>query len=195
MGMGWYVLRTEPHAEYLAAAQLNRDGIEVFFPRVKVIYPRRGHADTPLFPGYIFLRWDPENGGWPTFRAVHRVLGLVVFGGVAPTIPEPVISELAERLTNINEGGGVWRRYRPGEKVRVVSKSIESLAEIVEEAKSSRSRAKVLLEFMGRMVQAQVPWEHLQPLEEAGTNQPLPRRTRGRGRWIRGFGSRAVSPA
>ena len=187
MTLKWHIIRTEPRAEYLAAGELRREGLEVYFPRVKVIQPRTGHTDTPLFPGYLFLRCDPDSDGWPVFRPIHRVLGWVGFGGEVPSVPDEFVDELEQRLT---KGGdqGVWHRFRPGELVRVVSQSLESLAEVVEEAKSPNARVKVLLEFMGRMVPAQVPWMNLQPVE----SQPHlaarpPRRTRGNGRWVRGF--------
>lgn len=196
MALKWRVIRTEPRAEYLAAGELGREGFEVFFPRVIVAHPRLGHTDTPLFPGYLFLRCDPDADGWPVFRPAHRVLGWVRFGGEVPSLPEEFVGDLNRRLESANGGEGLWRRFRPGEVVRVVSDSIEGFAQVVEEAKSPRARAKVLLEFMGRLVQAQVPWDSLRPVanESYGTYRQL-RRTRGKGRWIRGFGSYAGAGA
>ena len=150
MIQGWYVLLTEPRAEYLAADELARDGFEVFLPRVKVTETRLGHTDTPLFPGYIFLRCPAEDGRWPLFKKIHRIVKLVSFGEGIPTVPHEVIRELEHRLAEVNEGGGLWRNFRAGDKVKVVSKALELLGEIVEEPKSHRSHTKVLLEFMGR---------------------------------------------
>ena len=196
MGSKWYVARTEPRGEFLAAAELARDGFEIFSPRVKEPTSRRRHADYPLFPGYLFIRWDLEAGEWPSFRRVHRITGWVRFGGEIPWLPDEVVAGLMERWETINRQGGVLKRFPPGEKVRIVSGSLQGLAQVVEEAKSPQARAKVLLQFMGRLVQAHVPWESLRPLD----NQPadgtrIPRRTRGGGRWIRGFGPSAPASA
>ena len=114
MASNWYVLRTEPRAEYLAATELGDDGFEVFFPRVTSPYNRVGHDDVPLFPGYLFLRCDPEADGWPFFRLRHRVAGWVRFGGVVPTIPDEVIAELEQRVEGVNSGMGLWRQYKQG---------------------------------------------------------------------------------
>ena len=103
------MLLTEPRAEYLAADELARDGFEVFLPRVKVTETRLGHTDTPLFPGYIFLRCPAEDGGWPLFKKIHRIVKLVSFGEGIPTVPHEVIQELEHRLAEVNEGGGLWR--------------------------------------------------------------------------------------
>ncbi len=182
----WYVIRTHSQAEGAAASQLARDGFEVFLPRVKSVRARTGGGEAPLFPGYLFLQCNPEGAGRLDFRSGHRVAGWVNFGGVIPAVPEEVITELKLRVDRINRDGGLWRRFRTGEKVNVVSGNVETLAEVVSEAKSPEGRVKVLLNFMGRMVEAQVPSHSLWPAESASaaTARRLPRRTRGRGRWI-----------
>jgi len=193
MARRWYIVRTKPRAEYLAAEELGRDGFEIFSPRVKNPSPI-SHADTPLFPGYLFLRCDLEGERISSIRQAHHVAGWVSFGGEIPSIPDEVVRALMERAEAINREGGLWRRYRPGEKVRIISNNIDSLAEVIEEVKSPQARVKVLLNFMGRLVSAQVPWEHLQPTESAsGEKHRLPRRTRGRGRWVQGFGPGKMS--
>jgi hypothetical protein len=80
--------------------------------------------------------------------------------------------------------------------VRITSKILESVAHVVDQPKSSQGRVKVLLEFMGRLVPAQVPWEQLQPIyDDPLETRQTPRRTRGGGRWVRGFGPRAAAGA
>jgi transcription antitermination factor NusG len=118
----------------------------------------------------------------------------VSFGEGIPTVPHEVIQELEHRLAEVNEGGGLWRNFRAGDRVKVVSKALEFLGEIVEEPKAHRSHTKVLLEFMGRKVPAQVAWENLRPMDgEIPPLNPRPRRTRGKGRWIQGNGPRMAT--
>jgi transcriptional antiterminator RfaH len=185
MGFKWYAARTEPRAEFLAANELVRDGFQVCFPLIKALQPRKGHDQDPLFPGYLFLRCDPEIEGWPSFRPAHRLLGWVNFEGDIPSLPDGVVDELQERSAAINRDGGLWRRFRVGELVHVVSGSLECLAEVVKETTSPQARVQVLMGFMGRLVRAQVPWETLQPAGDQLKRTPrLERRTRGRGRLI-----------
>ena len=195
MAHSWYVIRTRPQCEYVAAEALERDGFEFFFPCVRKRRPRASRADTPLFPGYIFLRHDLEVLEWPAIRSMPGILGWVRFGSVTPTLPDKDISDLARRVENINEEGGLWTRFQKGERVRVVSGKMDSLAELVEEPNSPEARVRVLLEFMGRRIPAQVPCSQLQPVNgswlEAIHRRRL-RRTRGGQRWIRGFGPRTV---
>jgi transcriptional antiterminator RfaH len=194
MVSNWYVARTQPRAESLAASELGRDGLEVFFPRIKAQGATTRGLDAPLFPGYLFVRFDPEAEGWPTLRPAHRMLGWVSFGGEVAWLPHQIVGELMERVKSINQEGGLWQRFQCGQKVRVVGNNFDSLAEVVEETRSPQGRAKVLLQFMGRLVQAQVPYVNLQPVETMPVEtHPPPRRTRGGGRWVRGFGPTAVA--
>ena len=189
----WFVIRTQPQAESVAACELARDGFEVFAPRVTSVRAKAGTGETPLFPGYLFLRCAPAEAGQHFFRSGHRIAGWVNFGGAVPPVPDEVISELQQRVASIERDGGLWRRYQQGEKVWVVANGLESLAEVVEGAKSPQARVKIMLEFMGRLVPGKVPWDNLRPVDnQVGEDTRLTRRTRGSGRWIRGRGPRAA---
>lgn len=189
MAAKWFVARTRPRVESIACSKLVRDGLEIFLPRVKSPYTVGKSAESLLFPGYLFIRCDPETNGWPIFRMEHQILGWLEFDGVIPALPDEDIKSLTTHINDINGEGGIWRRYQAGEIVDVVSPTVSGLAEVLEEAKSPRSRVKVLMEFMGRLVPAQIPWENIKPLEHSQHNtndfNHRPRRTRGHGRWIR----------
>ena len=150
-----------------------------------------------MFPGYLFIRCDSEADGWPSFRPAHRVSGWVRSGTEIPVVPDDVMEILMRDLGTLAGEEGFWRRYAPGEKVTVVSKSMQGSATVLEEPRSPESRVKVLLEFMGRLVHAQIPWDNLRPIdhlpEEAPQRTRAPRRTRGRNRWIRGQGPRQLA--
>ena len=195
MAHRWFVIRTESRAEYLAVDALDRDGFQTYFPRIKAAYPRVGHTNTPLFPGYMFLRLDPENDGWPTFRPSHKIVGYVRSGGEIPFLSDEVVNDLMVRVSSINQGGKLPIVFQEGDFVDVTTSSFNTTAKVLESGNSSKGTIKVLLEFMGRLINAEVPWQHVQPLApespsennySANGQSRLPRRTRGKGRWIRG---------
>ena len=195
MSRDWYVIRAKPQSERLAASALERNGFELFFPCVRTLDAKQHRFSVPLFPGYLFIRNREESPDWSSVRRLPGVLGWVQFNGVAPLVPDEVISDLARRVEAIDMDGGLWTRFQPGDKVRVISGNVETLAEVIEEPKSPQARVRVLLEFMGRRVSAQVPVHDLQLTQHNASDKEQtrsPRRTRGKGRWIRGFGPSAV---
>ena len=130
-------------------------------------------------------------------RILPGIIGWLRLGGLVPSVPGELVTELIRRSEAINQSGGLWTRFQRGQMVRVVSDKIDALAEVLEEPRSPKDRVRVLLQFMGRMVSAQVHWGHLQALQETeyiGDTGRGGRRTRGAGRWIRGFGPRAAAP-
>jgi len=184
----WYVARTEPRAEFIAAEELELDGHDVFFPRLTETNPRPGRTEVPLFPSYLFLRFDPETEGWPSFSGKHRITGLVKFGNDVPCLPDSDVEAIKDLLETIKNQGGAVRTFSSGEYVQVVSGALNGFGEVIDAGKSPQARAKVLLQFMGRMLQVQVPWKNLLPVEEHQVeNQRRSRRTRGKGRWVGGF--------
>lgn len=192
----WYLARTKPTREHLAASALQQSGFTLFFPMIKKPRKTEGYYKTPLFPGYLFVALNDNQDGVPPIHRMAGLTGWVEFDGEMPSIPDSMVEELRLRLEKMNDTGGYWNRYWPGEKVRVVSGKMETLAEVLEEPKSPHSRVRVLLDFMGRLVPSRVLWSDIQPLQENSASQLAerrPRRTRGRGRWIQGFGPRAAT--
>ena len=179
-------------SEYIAASALERYGYTLYLPTVKTPRPRQGHEDSPMFPGYLFVRHEQEGLALPPVNRIAGFIGWVQFDDVVPSVPDEVIRDLDRRLEQINQEGGHWTRFKPGDQVRVVAGPMDGLAQVLEEPKSPESRVRVLLSFMGGLVRARVPWQDLQPVDNEWTTRYRrgrpPRRTRGRGRWIRGFG-------
>jgi len=93
----WFCVKSKPRQEAVAARNLLALGeVELVFPRVR--RTRRGHDRNrevvePLFPGYLFVRFDPaELQG--TIRSTRGVLHLVEKEGKPVRVDEAVIAEL-----------------------------------------------------------------------------------------------------
>lgn len=79
-------------------------------------------------------------------------------------MPDLVIEVLKRRVEALSGTGGLWTRFRIGQRVRVSLGPTENLGEVIEEAQSPRGRVRVLLEFLGQLIEAQVSWWDVQPL-------------------------------
>lgn len=199
MAVRWYVARTRPRRERAARDHLRVIGFEVFLPCVPARGPRRNQGLRPLFPGYLFLRHDLEAYGSGPLRSAPDVRGLVSFAGTSPPVPDTVMAELAERVEAMQAGPGPWGRLHPGDWVHVTVGSTTALAQVVAETRSAQARVRVLLDFLGQQVPAEVPLDSMEFLGAVPPSEPTygraPRRTRGRQRWLSGYGPRALEGA
>ena len=189
----WYVLRTKPRSESLAAREMHRDDIEIFSPLITTDEINNGKTPVPLFPGYIFIRLDVVTHGWPSFRSGQHVLGLLNFDGDAPWLPDQLIDELKLRCASLSEEGGIWRKYQSGDWVQVVNSTLKGLGQVIEDGKSSNAPVKVLLRLFERLVPVKVSRQDLRPMDNVPKQDTAPRRTRGRNRWIQGFSPKSLN--
>src|SRR6185295_16771524 len=102
--MPWYVVSTKPHQEKQAELHIKQCEIECFLPLLKenkII--RRTHKTVivPLFPGYLFARFDLDRHG----RAVSYATGvrkIVEFGSGPVELDTTMIDAIKERLNDVN---------------------------------------------------------------------------------------------
>jgi transcription antitermination factor NusG len=115
----WYALRVKSRHENSVASHLQARGFESLLPLYKC---RRRWSDRfkemelPLFPGYVFCRFNPQNR-----LPILTVPGIVHVVGVGKT-PLPVDeAEMAAILTTVKSGlpSQPWPFLRVGNKVRI----------------------------------------------------------------------------
>ena len=184
----WYVIRTVPKSEHQAATEIRELGWEVFSPCTSSPDLRARRPQSALFPGYLFVKCPLTHENQLSVSRARHVAGWVHFEHTIIDVPDEIIRELQSRLEAMNRNHGAWTQFQAGQAVYVTSQLFEGLAEVADDSVSTQGRIRIFLEFMGRLVPAQVPWADLRPIE-IGSPQSLEsshRRTRGRGRWIRG---------
>ena len=181
----WYCLRARPRQEAVAARALRRLDPpvgEVFCPRVRFPRPRRARAGyggdagwawatEAMFPGYLFARFDVARRG----REVHHargVAGVVGFGHRPQPVPAAVLAALRAGVADLGEGTGdaageeadpalatvtVAPAPAPGQEVVLVDGALGGLRAVVTHYLPARQRVRVLLEFLGREMETELP--------------------------------------
>ena len=149
--------RVHPHRESTAQLNLDRLGFRSFAPRAKrtVRHARKlRNVLAPLFPGYIFLILDLSRDRWHVVNSTFGVASLIM--GVEQPIPVP--HGIVEALVTATEASGLVRLdsdLEIGQTVRILSGPfVEALCRLVH--LDDRGRVRVLLEFMGTEVSAQL---------------------------------------
>lgn len=162
----WYLVHTKRAREALAQANLQRQGFEVYYPRIRhCVRPgkQRHERVTALFPRYLFLHLDE---GHQSLRPVHSTIGVaavVRFGSQYTVVPEAVIRELQRRA---NPDTGLHHLTRApmltrGAKVRVCAGAFDGLEGIFERP-AGADRVVVLLSLLGQDTAVHIPAQYLQ---------------------------------
>lgn len=153
----WYLVHSKPQREEVATTNLERQGFEVFLPRMRVQARRRGRfveRVEAMFPRYLFTRLDAEHQDWSPIRSTVGVATLVRFGLKPAQVPDALVDDLRARADD--EGvvtDLIPPDLEPGRPVRVIEGLLEGYRGIVQ-AKSGQERVHILLDMVGKQVGA-----------------------------------------
>src|SRR5438309_1114407 len=96
----WYLIYTKPLSEAIAQANLERQGYEVYLPRLMQWVrgcAQRRERPIPLFPRYLFLRLREGSQPLGPVRSSVGVSGVVRFGCRYAVVADEVICHLQAR--------------------------------------------------------------------------------------------------
>ena len=100
-GPRWFVVATYPQAERKAAANLVMNGYDAWLPLVtvrrrdRVIWSLWHEVEVPLFPAYLFTRFDASTTEWGPIKYIPGVFRLFT---TATHRPHPVPYGVVEAL-------------------------------------------------------------------------------------------------
>lgn len=156
----WFLVQSKARDEVRAAQQLESQQLEVFLPTLVVERLRRGRrvaVSEPLFPGYLFVRFDPQFISLTSIQSTRGVARLVRFGSVPMPVPERLIAELKARGEALAQRLLEGERPLPqgGDRVRIVDGPFQVLDAVFLESSGER-RALVLVELIGKTMQLEV---------------------------------------
>ena len=147
----WYLVQVKPNGYRLAERNLLRQGFACFQPLVRAT-ERRGAqfkpVSRPLFPGYLFVAFDPTRAPWRKINSTAGVARLLSLGNVPQEVPRGLVAELRARL---DAEGHVTLAdsVEVGDRVEIQSGPFAGfLGEVARLA--PEARAHLLVDLMGR---------------------------------------------
>jgi transcriptional antiterminator RfaH len=149
----WFAVQAKPASEGIAESSLRSMQLETLLPSVKTRACRerrgRGLARKPLFPGYLFARFRPEQ----SLRAVTYSRGVTrVVGARQGPLPldEAIIGSIRARM----DSNGFVALERPaltaGDQVNISSGPFGGWPGVFERELSDGQRVMILLETLQR---------------------------------------------
>jgi transcriptional antiterminator RfaH len=163
--LAWYCLRSQPKHEHIAAAHLRKlEGVTVFCPQIRFKKMTRRclvWVTEAMFPGYLFAHFDLTEMH-RRVRYVRGVAGIVRFGELYPTIDDAVLAQLRDRVggADVKE---LSYELSEGDKVRIAEGAFAGLEVCVTRALPAKERVKVLMDFLGRKIEAEIEHSRILP--------------------------------
>ncbi len=158
----WFALRVWVRSEKIIAQMLHHKGYEEFLP---LYLCRRRWSDRtkevvePLFPGYVFCRFDVQNR--LPILVTPGVLQIVGIGKAPTPVDE---SEIAALQTIVSSGlrAEPWPFIKVGERVRIIRGVLEGMEGILNGFKRP-SRLIVSVTLLQRSVAVEVDESWITP--------------------------------
>jgi transcription antitermination factor NusG len=161
----WFALQVKSRWEGSTAGFLANKGYETFLPEYRFKKKWSGkirEVSAPLFPGYIFCNFDPQN----------RLPILITPGVVAVVgrgrVPVPIEdSEIASIQTVITSGfpARPWPYLEIGQRIRIEDDVLNGLEGILVDFRGKR-RIVVSITLLRRSVALEIDRSRVRPMEQ-----------------------------
>ena len=157
--MHWYCLHTKPLKEAQVASYCTSQlGLQTYFPRLRqhrVIRRQRRLVTRPLFPRYLFCRFDAST----LYRAVRYAPEIldIVSSGTAPTVVhDSLIENLQSWAGNEVDIFTLQPSFRVGNQVEVTTGPLQGFSGTILKEVEERTRVIILLSFLHSGAQVSV---------------------------------------
>jgi transcription antitermination factor NusG len=162
LGAAWFAVWTRSRHESAVFGQLIERGLDAFLPTVprwSRWKDRRKRIDWPLFPGYCFVRFDPEES--LVVRKCHGVVSIISTAGRPAAIPDAEI-EAIRTLVESELQYDPCPLVREGDPVEVVSGPLRGvIGKLVR--KGAHARLFLAVDLIGQGVSVEVDAADVRP--------------------------------
>jgi transcriptional antiterminator RfaH len=155
----WYAIRTKPRQEERAELNLRTLDLETFAPKIRErrfapVVKRPLEIVKPLFPGYIFARFNAStllHKVWFT-RGVDKVVN---FGHTPAIVADEIIALIRSRMES--EGFvKIEPEIAAGDKVRIKGGPLNNFVGVFAKNASAAKRIKLLLSAVNYQCQIEI---------------------------------------
>lgn len=163
-GSPWWVLHVRSRQEKQVAVELAARGVPHFLPltrQVRFYGPRKAVVETPLFPGYVFMR-GPRDAAFDVDRNKRLV-------GILPVNRPLQLQEELQQIRTAIEAAiplDPCPHLKKGVRVEVRSGPMRGLCGVVESRSRRVNRLHLQVEMLGRAVGVEIDGNLLDVIDE-----------------------------
>jgi len=162
MSKEWFILQFKPNSHHQATKNLTRQGFEVFLPLNDTTSRKLSrfiNTSKPLFPGYMFIRFDRAESKWHKINNTYGVSRLITFNSILKSIPTSFVDSLMKRYDSSGKLLPI-QKLKKGDQVKVLKGPFASFIATVEKYEADQ-RIWILMDLMGRKTKIQTPSDNL----------------------------------
>ena len=166
----WYLAQCKPNAAQIAVRNLENQCFVTFLP-LQEITKRNGkifqRQIRPLFPGYLFVQIDPDQGPWRQVNSTRGIARLVRLGAEPSVVPKEIVEELMARcdkqsiLRQTSETQS--SQFHIGDQAQVIQGPFSGFIATISNIEPS-NRINILIEIMGQTTKVAINAGALQPI-------------------------------
>ena len=146
----WFITQIKPNSYKSAIQNLERQGFETFVPKIEKTQKQKNKFivnNVFVFPGYIFVCFDPRITMWIKINSTYGVSKILVFNNKPSEISSDLIMELKTRY-EIKSSSSKKEKLQKGDAIKFYTGPFCDLIAKVE-SMDENNRIWVLLEAMG----------------------------------------------
>jgi len=146
----WFIAQIKPNSYHSAVQNLERQGFETFLPKMGITQRQKNKflvKNVYVFPGYIFVCFDPDIIAWIKINSTYGVSKILTFNKKPSEISSDLILELKNRY-EINSKPTQKENLQKGDAIKFYSGPFTDLIAKVESVEE-KNRIWILLEVMG----------------------------------------------
>ena len=162
MSKEWFILQFKSNSYYQAKKNLTRQGFEVFLPLHDTTsrkLSRFVNTSKPLFPGYMFIRFDRAKPEWYKINNTYGVSRLITFNSILKSIPTTFVDSLMMRYDSSGKSLFI-EKFKKGDNVTILKGPFANFIATVEKYEADQ-RIWILMDLMGRETKIQTPSDNL----------------------------------
>ena len=163
MSNNWYVLQFKPNSHFQAKKNLDRQGFETFLPLDDTTSRKSSrfiNTSKPLFPGYMFIRFDKAETNWHKINNTYGVSRLITFNSILKSIPTSFVDSLMKRYDLSGKLLPI-KKLKKGDQIKVLKGPFANFIATVEKYEDDQ-RIWILMDLMGRKSKIQAETVSLQ---------------------------------
>ena len=162
MSKEWFILQFKSNSHHHAAKNLTRQGFETFLPLHDTTSRKSSrfiNTSKPLFPGYMFIRFNRAESEWNKINNTYGVSRLITFNSLLKSIPTSFVDSLMKRYDSSGKLLPIVK-FKKGDNVKVLTGPFADFIATIEKYEADQ-RIWILMDLMGRKTKIQTPSDNL----------------------------------